>query len=196
MPLQPHYTLDNEFPLIKRGANQLSREFYSLRAPEPDFVLGLQLGFGKDANEKEDKPSTTQPTFSAFWGEHHAVHATALAMLEKHVVTTLHPRPAPQAMLVHPCLGLVIRSDYGNLWTAGNQLAGALAFALDQQEELRLLAGILMQERMPVFGVASTGDDVNLWYGAYIGYDIVSSMSRLCPVIYQSHPDSLSCHST
>jgi uncharacterized metal-binding protein len=93
-------------------------------------------------------------------------------------------------------LGVVIRSDYDNLWTAGNQLAGALAFALDQQEELRLLAGILMQERMPVFGVASTGDDVNLWHGAYIGYDIVSSMSRLCPVTYQSHPDFLSCHST
>jgi hypothetical protein len=187
-------TSPRAFPCRSSRATRWTTSFHSSNEPsdfrpktlplkghEPDFALGLQLGFGK-ATEGTSSQSTTQPPFSAFWEAHHAVHAAALAVLEKHHVTTLHARPATQAMLVYPCFTHVVRNDWCDLWVAGNQLAGSLAFALDQQEELRLLAGVPVEERMPVFGAVSCGTQLVYWYGAHVGSDIVSLTSRSCPV--------------
>jgi hypothetical protein len=71
-----------------------------------------------------------------------------------------------------------VKTQLESLSCAVNQLAKSLAFALDQQEELRQLAEAPEEERLPVFGVASEGCQVKLWCGAYVGNEIVSWATR------------------
>lgn len=146
-----------------------AKSFLLDQAPKPSFALGLRRGLGGTSSQ-----STTEPPFSAFWQEHRKIHGAALRMLEQHPITKLHPRPAMQGNLVYPCFMHEIGSKFRSEGGAVNSLARSFAFALDQQEELRLLAGAPVGERMPVFGVVSSSHRVAVWYAAYVGSDIVS----------------------
>jgi hypothetical protein len=90
----------------------------------------------------------------------------------------LHPQPTASEYLVYPGFVHQTGTQYASLYDGRDQLAVSIVFALDQQEELRLLAGRPVEERMPVFGAVSAGAQVNLYCAAYVGSEIVSLAHR------------------
>jgi hypothetical protein len=81
-------------------------------------------------------------------------------------------------MLTYPCYVHELKNPLPGLRKTSNQLFKSLVYALDQQEELRRLAGAPVQDRMPVFGAASAGDQVALYCAAYVEEEIVSLSNR------------------
>ena len=135
---------------------------------KPDIALGLQF-----LVTPVDVPSPETDPFLKRWETNGQIDGSELESLEKLPDARLHARPS-DGELVYPCLIHELRSGQIGLDRAANQLSISLAYALDQQEELRRLAGVTVEERMPVVGVASSGAFVCIWYGAYVGNEIVS----------------------
>mgnify|MGYP000032336640 CR=1 FL=1 len=163
------------FPASNADSSSFRAKSLPLPCPSPDIVIGFR--------RRESVATTAEPPFYLHWEEHKHVNGRALLLLQNDLDGQLHPGPAPTQPLVYPCFVQEIKAQPGNSFGAANQLAESLVFALDQQEELRVLAGAPENERMPVFGAVSIGLEFKLWCGAYVGGRIVSL------------PPQTSCHS-
>ena len=134
--------------------------------PKPDLCYGFKYKW-------PDK--TAEPPFQAFWKEQKHFDGDALLSLKGRLkFDDLHPEPVLGCNFVWPCYIHEVKAQLGSLYAAANQLSKSLAYALDQQEELRKLAGAPETQRLPVFGAASEGFQVKLWCAAYVGSKIVS----------------------
>ena len=159
----------NRLPQESIGQGKFRAKTYKLPFPHPTFAVGFR---------QEKQIALAEPPFSASWEVHRRFNTKALQLPRVHPNTQLHPVPAKAGNLVYPCFVHALKTQLESLTCAANQLAESLAFVLDQQEELRQLAGAPEEERMPVFGVASEGCQVKLWCGAYVGNEIVSWATR------------------
>jgi hypothetical protein len=155
------------------------------RTTKPDIALGLRF-----LVKPKNVPNSGTEPFSACWDKNGRVHGPELESLEQHPDARLHARPSKNA-LTYPCLIHEVKSGQVGLNIAANQLSLLLAYALDQQEELRRVAGAPVEERMPIFGVASSGAFVSIWYGAYVGDEIVSRKANLILQTIPAHKMSL-----
>ena len=123
--------------------------------------------------------ATSIPTapFLEIRQKHGKINFNALLSLEDDPRVQLHPRPTA-AECAYPCFMHEIDTPLNGLRSVSNRLASSLAFALDQQEELRRLAGIPEADRLPVFGAASFGAVARLYCGEYVGDVIVSLLCQ------------------
>lgn len=117
--------------------------------PKPHLTFGVKI-----------ERSATSPS---------SIDETSLRVLEDSPNTNLHPRPSPDSMhrLAYPCLIHEVKHESGSLEIAENQLAESLVFALEQQEELRLLANDVSDNSLPIFGLISIGTEVKLYCAVY-----------------------------
>ena len=128
------------------------------------------------ADPDDVAPNSASP-FLDLWQRHKTINLRLLPALEEHANVRLHPRPA-LGLLVYPCCMHEVKVSHQSIRASANELVKSLVFALDQQEELRRLAGAPEEERMPVFGAASSAAHVNLYCAAYVGETIVSASRR------------------
>lgn len=130
-----------------------------LTKPKPDYAFGLRVLYSpKEAS--------------------HSLSRDVIDTLEKDADLDLHPRPSPVNLdqLAYPGLVHEVKDEFGTQAYAENQLAKSLAFALDQQKELRLTALNIEPEldarkyNLPIFGITSVGSDMRVFL-AFLGED-------------------------
>jgi len=159
------------FPLTEEPGDFKAKTYPFEHDTKPDIAFGLHFL----VMDPEVPPPDTDP-FSKCWETTGQIDGSELETLEEIPDARLHARPS-KCELVYPCLIHEVESGQIGLELASKQLSISLAYALDQQEELRRLAGAAVDERMPVVGVASSGSMACIWYGAYVGNKIVSRTS-------------------